>query len=194
MTMILILIIVLTCWFVVTCLSLYQCVGLCSSWMNSCKFFVYIQSFVKFSFHFFSGRFHGITQWTSHFQIEFKCHWLCVWCIFEKVLGLCVWCIFGKVLEGNIWKYSKAQTWKMLGRMFGKCRVWSGAHFHLDWNRTNVLDNTNSIGHLSWKPNNNRTFLSCSLEQRVLNGKFSAVTENNTQSNWSTVHIGLKSN
>ena len=69
-----------------------------------------------------------------------------------------------------------------------------GAHFHLDWNRTNVLDNTNSIGHLSWKPNNNRTFLSCSLEQRVLNGKFSAVTENNTQSNSSTVHTGLKSN
>ena len=57
----------------------------------------------------------------------------------------------------------------------------SGAHFHSDWNRTNVLDNTNSIGHLSWKPNNNRTFLSCSLEQRVLNGKFSAMTENNTQ-------------
>ena len=70
----------------------------------------------------------------------------------------------------------------------------SGAHFHLDWNRTNVLDNTNSIGHLSWKPNNNRTFLSCSLEQRVSNGKFSAMTENNTQSNSSTVHTGLKSN
>ena len=70
----------------------------------------------------------------------------------------------------------------------------AGAHFHLDWNRTNILDNTNSIGHLSWKPNNNRTFLSCSLEQHVLNGKFSAVTENNTQSNSSTIHIGLKSN
>ena len=70
----------------------------------------------------------------------------------------------------------------------------AGAHFHLDWNRTNVLDNTNSIGHLSWKPNNNRTFLSCSLEQCVSNGKFSAVTENNTQSNSSTVHTGLKSN
>ena len=25
----------------------------------------------------------------------------------------------------------------------------AGAHFHLDCNRTNVLDNTNSIGHLS---------------------------------------------
>ena len=25
----------------------------------------------------------------------------------------------------------------------------SGAHFHLDCNRTDVLDNTNSIGHLS---------------------------------------------
>ena len=25
----------------------------------------------------------------------------------------------------------------------------SGAHFQLDCNRTNVLDNTNSIGHLS---------------------------------------------
>ena len=24
----------------------------------------------------------------------------------------------------------------------------TGAHFHLDCNRTNVLDNTNSIGHL----------------------------------------------
>ena len=70
----------------------------------------------------------------------------------------------------------------------------TGAHFHLDCNRTNVLDNTNSIGHLSWKPNNIRTFLSCSLEQRVLNGKFSAMTENNTQSNSSTVHTGLKSN
>ena len=71
--------------------------------------------------------------------------------------------------------------------------ICSGAHFHLDCNRTNVLDNTNSIGHLSGKPNNNRTFLSCSLEQRVLNGKFSAMTENNTQSNSSTVHTGLKS-
>ena len=72
--------------------------------------------------------------------------------------------------------------------------VCAGAHFHLDCNKTNVLDKTNSIGHLSWKPNNNRTFLSCSLEQRVLNGKFSAMTENNTQSNSSTVHTGLKSN
>ena len=70
----------------------------------------------------------------------------------------------------------------------------TGAHFHLDWNRTNVLDNTISTGHLSWKPNNNRTFLSCSLEQHVLNGKFSAMTENNTQSNSNTVHTGLKSN
>ena len=25
----------------------------------------------------------------------------------------------------------------------------TGTHFHLDCNRTNVLDNTNSIGHLS---------------------------------------------
>ena len=30
----------------------------------------------------------------------------------------------------------------------GKTHI-SGAHFHLDCNRTNVLDNTNSIGHLS---------------------------------------------
>ena len=73
-------------------------------------------------------------------------------------------------------------------------QVHPGAHFHLDCNRTNVLDNTNSIGHLTWKPNNNRTSLSCSLEQRVLNGKFSSMTENNTQSNSSTVHTWLTSN
>ena len=108
---------------------------------------------------------------------------------------------WGSIVEADQSEYSDATCVYMRImlsiQIAGKCQLWStlpGAHFHLDCNRTNVLDNANSIGHLSWKPNNNRTFLSCSLEQHVLNGKFSAMTENNTQSNSSTVHTGLKSN
>ena len=90
--------------------------------------------------------------------------------------------VFPPQLSDQFERYGNRSVWPCFCPSIPKSLTLAGAHFYLDCKRTNVLDNTISIGHLSWKPNNNRTFLSCSLEQHVLNGKFSAMTENGATS------------